>query len=242
MLPFSWMLRANRWFYAAQCFMFRTRPPNSERLAEGQLTGGAHHVLTAARPWAWPVTCQVESADEFGVFLAAHPIFFQPASQPHNLLCDSRVPWNKPFLKVPPWKQCSSQKHHPQASKWTAITSFVLPNSRLPLLNDRSPFLEWSSVKRVMVTADGWGGSFCKASKLSDLGPVGLTCQQVLTAQGSLPRAGALWFWHGRWESNIIADNEMGNPGIVPLHVPGSESMQKIRGVAKLAQWLAHLL
>ena len=37
-------------------------------------------------------------------------------------------------------------------------------------------------------------------------------------------------------------DNEMGNPGIVPLHVPGSESMQKIRGVAKLAQWLAHLL
>lgn len=100
----------------------------------------------------------------------------------------------------------------PTASKQTAITSFVLPNSRLLLLNDRSPFLEWSSVKRVMVTADRWGGSFCKASKLSDLGPVGLTCQQLLTAQGSLPRAGALWFWHGRWESNIIADKWDGQP------------------------------
>lgn len=63
------------------------------------------------------------------------------------------------------------------------------------------------------MTADRWGGSFCNASKLSDLGPVGLTCQQLLTAQGSLPRAGALWLWHGRWESSIIADKWDGQPG-----------------------------
>ena len=31
-----------------------------------------------------------------------HTPICQPASQPHNLLCDSKVLWNKPFLKVLP--------------------------------------------------------------------------------------------------------------------------------------------
>lgn len=101
MLSFSWLLRADHWYYAVQYFMFRTRSLNSETLARSpadrwnppgchgshtmslacHLTGGIHW-------WIWALF-----SNKFH--------FFSQAVSLATFRCDSKVLWKKPFLMVP---------------------------------------------------------------------------------------------------------------------------------------------
>lgn len=115
MLSFSWLLRADHWYYAAQYFMFRTRSLNSETLAGSpadrwnppcchgshtlslacHLTGGIHW-------WIWALF-----SNKFH--------FLKPGSQLCNLQVWLWSAMEEAISNGTHQKRTSSKKHHTQS-------------------------------------------------------------------------------------------------------------------------------